>query len=210
MQRVIAMLVTFLLSACALLGKSDPLVPKYYSPESHATPVQATPAASAQYLRLGRIQGDALRERIVYRDSPYELGYYEDRRWTERPEAYLRRALSRALFEERGFLRVTSGVSAILEAEIVAFEEIRKPKPLVRMQVVVTLDRDHVTILHETIRVERPIAASKDHTAAVVEALSQALQATVTQIAERVTSKLSAPPEPSPAAEPSVPAEPQP
>src|SRR5688572_26651074 len=93
-----------LLSGCALLGKSEAFVPRYFSPDtsSHGKPKAASAArADGALLKLGRITAASyLGERIVFRDSNYELNFYEERRWTERPEDYLRRALSRALFEE--------------------------------------------------------------------------------------------------------------
>src|SRR4029077_4048150 len=118
-------------TGCALLSKAAPLQPRYFSLEdgplaSNRGAALRSPTSGAMQLRLGRVSaGPHLRERIVYRDSDHELGYYEDRRWTERPETYLRRALARALFEERGLLRVVSGGAPTLEVELVAFEEIR-------------------------------------------------------------------------------------
>jgi cholesterol transport system auxiliary component len=135
----------------------------------------------------------------VYRDSDHELGYYEDRRWTERPETYLRRALARALFEDRGLLRVVSGMAPTLEAELVAFEEIRAPAHKVRMQVIITLDDDRVGYLEQTITTEQDVP-SDDNGAAVATALSATLRLGVSQIADLVTAKLSTLPPPTPPA----------
>jgi cholesterol transport system auxiliary component len=200
-----------MLAACALLSKTAPLQPRYFSPEdgpalSAGRAELRVPASGAMQLRLGRVSaGPHLRERIVYRDADYEIGYYEDRRWTERPEAYLRRALARALFEERGLLRVVSGGAPTLEVELVAFEEIRAPAHKARMQVIITLDDDRVGTLEETITVEQDVpSASKDQSAGVVAAaLSATLRLGVAQIAERVTAKLAALP-PAPLAVPCV------
>src|SRR6201989_40623 len=90
------------LAGCALLGKNEPLVPRYYTPEYDGD-APSPFARSDLELRLGRVEGwSHVRERMAIRSSNRELFYYEDRHWTERPEIYLRRALSRALFEERG------------------------------------------------------------------------------------------------------------
>jgi cholesterol transport system auxiliary component len=188
-----------LLTACALLSKAAPLVPRYFTPENGAAaaaapraPVQ--PAASeTRQLRLGRVRGGSqLRERIMFRDSAHELGYYEDRRWTERPEAYLRRALARTLFEERGLVRVVSGSAPTLEAELVAFEEIRAPEHKARVQVIITLNGDRVGSLQETITVEQPLPrdAKGDDADTTVDALATALHQCVAQIADRVMAKL--------------------
>ena len=194
-----------LLAACALLGKAEPRTPHYFTPESDSTVPQATAPQRVQpetrRLRLGSVSGGSqLRERIVFRDSAHELAYYEDRRWTERPEAYLRRALARALFEERGLVRVVLGSAPTLDAELVAFEEIRTPERRAHVQVIVTLDDDRGGSVQATLNIERPIrvAVANDDAAAVVEALSGALEQCVTQIAERVVNNLafSAPPVP--------------
>jgi len=181
------------LASCALLSKAEPLVPRYFTPENRATARHhAAPLGvglEARRVRLGSVSGGSqLRERIVFRSSPHELAYYADRRWTERPEAYLRRALARALFEDRGLVRVASGPAPTLDAELVAFEEIRAPERKVRVQVIMTLDDDHGASQQATISVDRPIrsAGASDDAAAVVEALSIALEQCVAQIAERV------------------------
>jgi cholesterol transport system auxiliary component len=192
------------LSGCALLSKSEPMVPRYFSPEpsvAEAAPAQGGAAASTadgdrRPLRIGRVGSTSqLRERIVYRTSAEESGFYQDARWTERPENYLRRALSAALFEERGFSRVVSGSAPMLEAELLAFEEVRGPPRRVRLQIVVTLDDDRVTRLEQTITIERPVAtvAGDAQTAAVVRALGAALQEAVERIAEHVMAALPTP-----------------
>ena len=89
---------------CALTSKADPLEIRYFTPaEAPARP--ATPAGDGARLRLGRLSAsDHLRQRIVVRTSAVELAALEDRRWTEKPEDYLRRALARSLFEEAGLV----------------------------------------------------------------------------------------------------------
>jgi len=191
--------------ACALTSKSEPMVPRYYSPEyrggrSAATlPASASVPATGLQLRLGHIRGSShLRERIVFRNANGELGYYEERRWTERPEDYLRRGLSRALFEERGLTRVVSGMAPTLELELVEFEEIRGPAPKVRIEAVIVLHDQRVVQLEQTVRVERPVRAASDdaRAGAVVRALAEALHAAVVQIADQVSARLGALPPP--------------
>ena len=105
---------TVALSACALLGKNEPVVPRYFTPEYDGD-APGTPARSDLQLRLGRVEGwSNVRERMAIRNSAREVFYYEDRRWTERPEIYLRRALSRTLFEERGVVASLSGRTVTL------------------------------------------------------------------------------------------------
>jgi cholesterol transport system auxiliary component len=183
---------TVALWGCALLGKNEPLVPRYFTPD-YPTDAPTAPARSDLQLRLGRVEGwSHLRERMAVRHSAREISYYEDRHWTERPEIYLRRALSRTLFEERGVVASLSGRAVTLEVELIAFEEIEPPHQA-RMQALLVLRDDRTGLLEETITVERPVASAGqgDEALAVVDALSQALQAGVTRIADRVVWKLS-------------------
>ena len=187
----------FASSGCALLSKSEPLTPRYFtlvdSNDSSSVQPAAGPSEGAQRLALGRVSAGApLRERILYRNGDHEVGYYDDRRWTERPDAYLRRALVETLFEKRGLQRVTSGAAPMLQAELVTFEEIRGDQPRVRMQVVITLDDDRTTQLTETITVERPIkdVSGDEQANAVAAAFAEALHAGVAEIADHVSAKL--------------------
>ncbi|HEY3593834.1 MAG TPA: ABC-type transport auxiliary lipoprotein family protein, partial [Polyangiaceae bacterium] len=97
MKRVLP-IVALLLGGCALTSKSDPLMPRYFDPDLSSLPTAAADTdgnPNAPSLRLGRVTaGEHLRERIVYRQANRELGFYEERRWTENPDVYLRRALA--------------------------------------------------------------------------------------------------------------------
>jgi cholesterol transport system auxiliary component len=168
------------------------MVPRYFSPTARSTNASAKPkidAAQQKVLRLGRISASShLRERMVYRDESGRVGYDEERRWTERPEAYLRRALSRALFEERGFKRTVTGTGPSLDVELVAFEELRGSKPVARLEAIVLLEDGRTSVFEQTVVVERPIerASDAERDGAVVRALSEALEQAVTQIADQV------------------------
>jgi cholesterol transport system auxiliary component len=177
-------------AGCALLTKQDAVTIRYFSPEHARAELKGAGdrTASGTPLRLGRITaGTHLRERIVYRDAAYELGFYDDRRWTERPEAYVRRELSRALFEERGFSRVLGAMAPTLEVEVVSFEEHRRNDGTVgRVELRVLVHDDATVLLEETITVERPVSGGTgiEHT---VAALGAALDEAARQVAERVT-----------------------
>jgi ABC-type uncharacterized transport system auxiliary subunit len=180
------------LSGCALLGKSDAHVPRYFTPEYDGDAPAARVRSDLQ-LRLGRVEGwSHVRERLAIRNSARELFYYDDWRWTERPEIYLRRALSRALFEERGVVEALSGHAVTVDVELIAFEEIEQPHTA-RMQARLVLSDERLGLLEETITVEQPVAKTEgaDPTRAMVAAFSQALHAGVTRIADRVVGKLS-------------------
>lgn len=169
------------LGGCALTSKGDTLDPHFFTPEPALVPRASSAAAKASGpLRLGRVRGAvSIKEKIIYRESLYEVGYYEERRWTEKPEVYLRRALAQALFEEGGWVETASGPT--LEAELFAFEEVRGAKPFVRVGVTVVLRDDDTASIERTLIVEEPIVAAAGDTAptALVRAFSLALTKTV-------------------------------
>jgi cholesterol transport system auxiliary component len=184
---------------CALTSKSKPIAPRYFSPERAgdvAKPGAMSPGAAAE-LRLGRVDGVShLEERLIFRDSEYELGYYAERRWTEAPERYLKRRLSRVLFEERGLCHVVGGPAATLDVQLTAFEEIRAPKRTARVQASVSLHDQRVVLWEATLTVDQPLSATSkgDVADAAVDALGQALRTVVDQIADRVVDELAARP----------------
>jgi cholesterol transport system auxiliary component len=188
-----------LAAGCALTSKSEPMVPRYFSPERPADvdrpSVKPTASPPVAELRLGHVSSAShLEERLVYRDSDYELGYYQERRWTEAPEQYLKRRIARVLFEERGIHQVVGGAAATLELELVAFEEIRAPKHLARVQVIIRLHDQRAVRWEETLTVDQPVPESRagDAAGAAVEALGVALHAVVDRIADRVVTELAA------------------
>jgi cholesterol transport system auxiliary component len=173
-------------SGCALLTKSEPVVPRYFSPEA-ADPAGPRATATGLELRLGRVDADAyIKDRIIHRDSAFEIGYYDDRVWTEKPQAYVRRALARALFDERGVTQLLSGVGATLDVDVVAFEEVREPVHLARIKLVYEIYDDRVVLLSRSVLVERPIPPSKGDAAAneAVQAMAAALVAAVDAVAD--------------------------
>jgi hypothetical protein len=70
---------------CALTSKADALSPRYFSPEQAPEPSAARAAPERRLeLRLGQVSSAShLDERISYRLSSSEVGFYEERRWTE-------------------------------------------------------------------------------------------------------------------------------
>jgi cholesterol transport system auxiliary component len=185
-----------MLAGCALTSKSEPLAIRYFTPESSAggaTRAAGAPAAEPLSLMLGRVRASAyLKERIAYRASAHELGFYETRRWTERPESYLRRALSTSLFEQRGVEPAVAGPSPTLEVELLAFEETRAASPIARLQAVYLLYGSGLPSVERTITVERPIERTQDPTVGVVRALSAALAEGVARISDDVVAQLHA------------------
>ena len=70
------------------------------------------------------------RDRILYRVSDVEVGFYEYARWVEPPEEMVLRAVTERLRQARLFRQVTSADSVqlpawILSAEVTRFDEVR-------------------------------------------------------------------------------------
>lgn len=179
------------LGGCALTSKGETLDPHFFTPESVAVTQAAAGAPKARGpLRLGRVRGAvSIKEKIIFRESVYEVGYYEERRWTEKPDVYLRRALAQALFEEAGFAQTASGTAPTLEAELFAFEEIRGPKPFVRVGLTILLREDDAALMEKTLVVEEPIVtlAGDAPTTPLVRAFSLALTRTVSRTVDETS-----------------------
>jgi cholesterol transport system auxiliary component len=180
---------------CALFSKSDIVQVRYFSPEPTTTGQARSPRAKAAThcgriaLRLGRISApEHLEERFVYRSSPHEFGYYDERRWTEEPEEYLRRALARELFEVRGIERVVSGAAPTLEVELTAFEEVRGPTPKARVGLTFVLHDEKSVQVERSLIVDRSVAARDAR--GFVLALSSALAAAIDAVSDEVSLEL--------------------
>jgi cholesterol transport system auxiliary component len=181
------------LGGCALLGKADALTPRYFSPDlsgagraSGSSPTSPHGATTAE-LRLGRITAAShLGERIVFRDSKYELNFYEGRRWSEEPEAFLRRALAQSLFEEHGLRRIISGTGPTLDVELTEFAELKRSPPVARVAATYVLFDSRVVRREATLAVELPVAGGKDAAEVLVRTLSLALD----QIVERIVAEV--------------------
>lgn len=186
-----------LLSGCALTSKSEPMIPRYFDLDqarlsSAGTRVVDTPRA--ERLRLGQVEAsEHLDERLVFRSTSQEIGYYERQRWSERPREYLRRALSRELYERRGLTRVVSGRAPTLEVELSSFEEVRGGRSIARVRLTYVLHDEESVRLERTLTVERPVrpsASPRERSSAVVAAMAEAMQEAVLLIAQQVTNAL--------------------
>jgi cholesterol transport system auxiliary component len=183
---------------CAFFTKSDPVVFRYFSPETigdrpdPAGVAQAMPPSRLD-LRMGRINAASyVKDRIAFRDKDFEIGYYEELRWTEKPEAYLRRALGRALFEEQGVRRIISGSGPTLDVDLDAFEELRSPRHAARIQVTWVLHDDQRVQIQETFTIERVIASTEPSgPAGIAAAMAEAFNESVKRVVARVMVALS-------------------
>ena len=181
------------LSGCALLSKGDVSMQRYFSPDLAVGAPAPSAARTSLELRLGRVTaGASLDERMMFRTSAQEVGFYDDRQWTEKPETYLRRSLSRVLFEERGLRSILRGAGPTLDVELIAFEEVKSQPHVARVKVAFTLSDERVVSLQETISIDRPVvvAPSETDASAVARAMGEALRDVVAELARRVTAEL--------------------
>jgi cholesterol transport system auxiliary component len=188
-------------NACALTSKAEVVDVRYFNPERITSRINRTaPAATLQtavpalQLRLGRVSsGPNLRERIAYRNSTYEQGYYEDLHWTERPEIYVRRELGRSLFETHALRRVLTGAAPTLDVELIAFDEVRLVASRVaRIQLKLILYEDEGVLFEDTLTIDRPVTGEMPTIEDVVAAMAMALEAASEQVALRVEKSLAA------------------
>lgn len=179
-----------LATGCALTRKTPPVDIRYFSPEP-ALPAARAPALTAAPvpLRLGRVdRADVLGHRIVQRTSVVELALYETRRWTERPDAYVRRALLHALFDERPLAETRARSAPTLEVEVLAFEEVLAPRHVGRVQLRFVLHDHRAVLVSGQIAADAPV--SGEGFDAVVLAIAAANRDATAQIADRVMREL--------------------
>jgi ABC-type uncharacterized transport system auxiliary subunit len=148
-------------------------------------------------LRVGRVNAASyIRDRIAFRASSVEIGYYDDLRWTEKPESYVRRDLARALFEDEGVQEIVGGMGPTLDVDVDSFEELPESHAAV-VQLSWQLRDDTVVLQRQTIRVQRPLelepkGGSTQRSLAL--ALSGALDDAIDQIVKTVVPKLAVTP----------------
>jgi len=183
-----------LLFSCALTSKGEAMSPRYFSPE----PVSQakSPRATRPFeMRLGQVSSAShLDERIAYRVGGSEMGFYDDRRWTEIPEAYLRRALERELFEQRGLSRLVTGLGPTLDVELTAFEELRSKPLKARVTLAFSLRDERHSLIERTLDVEQPVVerVGADAAQRLAETMTAALDDAVRQLGSEVILALTA------------------
>jgi cholesterol transport system auxiliary component len=172
-------------SGCALTQKARPLEVAYYTPEVLRPGVTSRQGAPCLALRLGSVaSGTDLGIRIVVADGAYRVRYYDSRRWTERPENYLRRALARALFEDGGFPRAMSGDAPTLDVELLTFEEVEKPAQHAARIVLRFILSTNQVLVQDTIAVSQPVLGGRFDD--VVAAMGRALDEASGEVEQRV------------------------
>jgi cholesterol transport system auxiliary component len=201
-RQIVVLCWCVLASACALTSKGKSVDVRYYSvgsaaPRTASPPsagLAASPAPTQLELRLGRVEAASyIREKIAFRDSSVEVGYYETLRWTESPEAYLRRALERSFFQEQKVQELVSGAGPTLEVELSAFEEVRAPEHVARVEVTWKLRVARTVQIQRTVAVDRPIEATpagQEKGVALAAAMARALDDAVDAVVSDVVAEL--------------------
>jgi ABC-type uncharacterized transport system auxiliary subunit len=186
------------LAGCALTSKAEVQSPRYFSPEP-AVAARSGKAAQPFELRLGEVSAAShLDDRIAYRVNGSEMGFHEDLRWTESPEAYLRRALARDLFEERGLVRVVTGIAPVLNVELIAFEALETSPRKVRVTLNFSVTDERHSLVERTLDLEAPVneQANPDPARRLTESLTATLNEAVRKLGDAVVETLSRTPAP--------------
>lgn len=112
-----------LVMACSLAPDPAP-TPRYFAPAAPDPLPAAAPEAAPLVLRKVTAARH-LGERIAWRSSDVEYGYYELLRWTAMPSDYLEGSLERVLFQGGRFERASRSGVPVLSVRLERFEELR-------------------------------------------------------------------------------------
>jgi ABC-type uncharacterized transport system auxiliary subunit len=183
-----------LLGAAGCLFRAD-APPRYFQPESRALGAVVASdgrvtGAAGRRVRLRHVQAAPhLHERMVWRVSEVEFGYYEQRRWSEAPASYVQRALTYELFGRRGLRPGMPGKDATLDVKVLAFEELRAPAHEVSVVTAVRLaDPSAPPVLEQRFEVRRPVP--DDDPGSVARVAGQALDELIEEVGTAVEAAL--------------------
>jgi len=182
-----ALVALVLLDGCLFRGAE---APRFFRPGSAILATAADPepdrSAAGTAIRLRAVRAEPfLRERVVWRASAVEYGLYEQRRWLDLPAHYVDQALRTKLRETPG-LRLTDDARAIaLRVDVLAFDEVLAPTHAAVVTLAAVLDDPGRGRLLERTFYARAAIAGEDP-ASMAQAMGQALDDAVAQVAEAV------------------------
>jgi ABC-type uncharacterized transport system auxiliary subunit len=185
------MLALLLMGGCLGRGNLTPI--RYYSVDS--LPINVTPAARSWSVTLGVRPFTAAtryRDRMLYRLSAVEVGFYQYERWVEPPEEMVTRVLSTALGASGLFRQVVAAdiiqlPAWILSGELIRFDEVREAggrRAECWVHVEVQQAHDERLLWADVLKATEPL------TAETPEAFAQAMSRAVQQVAISLISKL--------------------
>lgn len=196
-KRVLATLAVSILPffpACGSAPRTDYFT-LHLSPAKPVLPTES--ALASKYgpvaVRDVTIASEYRTDRLVYRPSPYEVGYYNYARWAIAPEANIRRALRRALSESRLLLPLEETVAAeqgaafILETHVDRLDEARAGPDAWEAHLSISfklIEREtkELAVFHQA-DIRRPVETRAP--LAIVRALSEALDEAVAAFLEK-------------------------
>src|SRR5215472_14231895 len=181
--------VSVILGLLAGCGSVHEPVTKYYKLDIPPVPMPAAPSAQVS-LRIEPFRTTSMlrQDRIVYRPSPVEVGFYEYHRWAEPPNDTVTRAFADQLKRKRTFesVEISEGeerADYVLRGSIDRLQEVDY-MGAVRVQVSISAELEDPVrqqiIWSSTASSERVIA--KSDVDGVVAAMGQALQQSILQL----------------------------
>jgi ABC-type uncharacterized transport system auxiliary subunit len=187
--RPLVLLVGIALAAGCISAPESPPPVRYFSLEGRSEGEPSRVAAGLPLtLRHVRAPG-YFSERIVWRRSDVEVGFYDDRRWSEPPAAIVERGLARELFVASGISR-TEEKAPSLDVSVTGFEEVVTPEHEARVTLALLLrDAGGRTLLETTVSERRPVLG-RDDPAAFANAMDQALGAALRSTVGAVSAAL--------------------
>ncbi len=175
--------ITFFLSGCGSVP------PTYYYKIDYETASSQNSSVLPVTIGVSQFGADVMYEndKIVYRDSPYEVQFYNYRRWIAQPRKIVTEKIHQQYREAGLFQRVvripsTFKIDYILKGRITAFEEWDEGTAWYGVVAIEFQLYDPSTneIVWENLVSERTAAAKKEP-AEVVKAISESLNAVITK-----------------------------
>ncbi|HEX6241043.1 MAG TPA: ABC-type transport auxiliary lipoprotein family protein, partial [Polyangiales bacterium] len=147
----------------------------------------------AQRLRLGRVSAARhIDRRFIERTGAHEIRYHDEWRWTDQPDTFLTRALSRDLFERAGLVQAFSGAAPTLDVELTALEQ-RSAGGGKRAyaSVLAALHDDREQLWRKSFEIETGVG-SGDQAEALADAMGKTLAQLCAQITQQTVGTLNA------------------
>ena len=189
--RASGVVVLLLVGGC--LGRGDFTPMRYYSIDN--LPVTVAPVVRSWPVPLGVRPFTAAtryRDRILYRLSPVEVGFYAYDRWVEPPEEMVTRVIT-AVLSASGLFRQVVTVDTVqlpawlLSGELIRFDEVRDTggrRAECWLRVEVQQAHDERLLWTDVLKATELLAAETP------EALAQAMSRAVQQVAMRLLARL--------------------
>jgi ABC-type uncharacterized transport system auxiliary subunit len=180
--------VALLASGCLLSGKTE--APRYYRPALGLPRRAADAKLKDVAIRVRKVHAAPhLGDRIVWRASAVELGFYESRRWIDGPADVVERAVEEELFGALGMRPASSG-ACTLELELSEFDEVIAPAHEAEVVLGLELvDASGHRLARETLVARKPVAGDDDP-ADLARAMGAAVDDVVRQLSERLVAAL--------------------